>query len=316
MKKHLYILALAAAISACATIGPNATLDEAKAFVDETQAIAGIDNVAASNMEDARQELQQATSLHASGGKLRDVEHHALLARKHSEIARQRLAIVETQRQLDRAERDRQELLIAARERRARQAESEALVARTEAEDAAREARAAREEARLALEEAEAARAKAALAQQQLNQAQADALALALEIDELKARESERGIVLTLEDIVFAFDSAALQPGGERAVVKIAEFLNRYSSRQVLIEGHTDSVGSSEYNETLSAKRAASVKDALLAQGVADTRVSTRGLGEDYPVASNDSDAGRQANRRVELIVANQDDAAVEQREE
>lgn len=147
-------------------------------------------------------------------------------------------------------------------------------------------------------EEAASARARARSAEERLR-------ALQAELREVEAATTERGLVLTLGDILFAFDRAELQPGAQRTLDRIAEFLNEHSDRRVEVEGHTDSVGDARYNQDLSRRRAEAVARHLVSRGVAASRVEARGLGEAAPVASNDTEAGRQQNRRVEIVVPN-----------
>ncbi|SER69681.1 protein of unknown function [Nitrosomonas sp. Nm51] len=141
----------------------------------------------------------------------------------------------------------------------------------------------------------------------ELRDARMEALKLASQLEALKAEQTERGIIMTLENILFAFNSAELQPGGEMTVARIADYLNNYPNRYVLIEGFTDSVGSDEYNLELSKQRAESVQRSLIRHRVNPRRVSVVGLGEAYPVAPNTTEAGRQQNRRVEIVIANED---------
>ncbi|KPP97637.1 OmpA family protein [Marinobacter sp. HL-58] len=125
------------------------------------------------------------------------------------------------------------------------------------------------------------------------------------QIDELEAEATERGLVLTLGDVLFATGSAELQGGSNRNLEKLVDFLNEYPDRNVLIEGHTDNVGSAQFNQTLSRQRAESVRRYLIDHGVQSRRLDVSGLGFDRPVASNDSATGRQQNRRVEVIIEN-----------
>lgn len=122
------------------------------------------------------------------------------------------------------------------------------------------------------------------------------------ELEELNAKKTERGMVITLDDVLFRTNMAQLEPGGMRTVQKVADFLRQYSQRRVLIEGHTDSTGSHSYNQELSDRRANSVRMALIDGGISSNRIDSRGYGEDFPVASNDNVTGRQLNRRVEII--------------
>jgi outer membrane protein OmpA-like peptidoglycan-associated protein len=130
--------------------------------------------------------------------------------------------------------------------------------------------------------------------------------ALQTELAELQADRTERGLVVTLSDeILFDVDEAELKPGGMQRLARVAEFLRQNPDRNVLVEGHTDSTAPDAYNLALSQRRANAVEDFLIAQGVDPTRISATGYGEQQPIATNDTAAGRQANRRVEIVVLN-----------
>ena len=133
----------------------------------------------------------------------------------------------------------------------------------------------------------------------------ANALAKKLEqeLAELKAKKTDRGFVLTLGDVLFATGKADLMSGAQRTIDQLAAFLNKYPTKKVSVEGHTDSVGSEDYNLALSQRRAESVRSAIMARGISSDRISVKGLGMLYPVASNDTPAGRQQNRRVEILI-------------
>nr|WP_324257968.1 OmpA family protein [Cellvibrio fontiphilus] len=124
------------------------------------------------------------------------------------------------------------------------------------------------------------------------------------EIDELNAKETERGLVVTLGDMLFETGNAQLTGNAFTNLEKLSSFLNKYPQRALVIEGHTDSVGSESSNQLLSQRRADSVRQYLLQQGIASTRLTAFGKGESYPVASNDSTSGRALNRRVEVIIS------------
>lgn len=210
--------------------------------------------------------------------------HLALLADQKVEIARARAQA----RQYE----DQRQALSEASER-AR------LEARTlEADRARRDATSARAEAKFA-------RADAASARDEVADSRARRLELQRQIEELNARETNRGLVVTLGDLLFATGKSELTGGAGPNLNKLAAFLGEYPDRTVLIEGHTDSVGSVEANHFLSQHRAESVKSYLVSRGVQASRLKTAGLGEGSPVASNDTATGRQQNRRVEVIISN-----------
>jgi outer membrane protein OmpA-like peptidoglycan-associated protein len=138
-------------------------------------------------------------------------------------------------------------------------------------------------------------------------QAAERAESLEKQIEKLKARKTERGLVLTLSDVLFDFNKAELKPGAYRTVDRLADFLKKNEKRHILIEGFTDSKGSEAYNQRLSERRANTVREALLQRRISASRIRLRGYGEAYPVATNDTPAGRAQNRRVEIIVSDRD---------
>lgn len=135
--------------------------------------------------------------------------------------------------------------------------------------------------------------------------AEADAAKLLImQLKELNAQKTERGMVITLGDVLFNTDMARLKPDGISNVQKLADFMAQYPQNKVSVEGYTDSTGSDSHNQALSERRAAAVQKALLDMGISGDRVATSGYGEDYPVASNNSADSRQLNRRVEIILS------------
>ena len=168
----------------------------------------------------------------------------------------------------------------------------EAALANAQAEAKAREAEKARAEAEDKAREAEKARAELAL--------------LMTELSDLQGQLTDRGIVLTIGDVLFATDKSDLNVSAQNSMDKIAAFLQDKPNRNLLVEGHTDSVGSEDYNQKLSEQRAASVKSALVKRGIDGGRIVTIGYGEKYPLTGNDNARGRQQNRRVEAIILNE----------
>jgi len=186
---------------------------------------------------------------------------------------------------------DRDKSRLDARTREADAAKGQAATARAEGA----EQRAAADQART---DATAAQLAAANSEQQ-------AAELQRQIDALHAKPTDRGLVLTLGDVLFTTGKADLKSGATGNLNKLATFLDKYPDRNVAIQGYTDSVGSEDYNQALSERRAESVKSYLTAQGIGATRLTASGKGRSDPVADNDSASGRQQNRRVEVVISN-----------
>ena len=171
--------------------------------------------------------------------------------------------------------------------------------------------------------EADAAKQQAAMAQEIAEQKDAEMAAIKassqrdqaviaqqhMQLNELQAKKTDRGMVITLSDVLFSSGKAQLQPGGMRNVQKLADFLKQYPQHKILIEGYTDSKGSSSLNQDLSERRANGVRTALVNKGISADRIATRGYGEEFPIASNDTAASRQLNRRVEIILSDDNGA-------
>ncbi len=179
------------------------------------------------------------------------------------------------------------------------------LAARTrEADSAHLDASIARQDAQLAREDADSARQETDNAKAATDNALLLAEELRLQIKTLNARQTDRGLVVTLGDVLFDTGKANLKAGTNHHLTNLASFLAKYPERTAIIEGHTDDVGTSEYNIGLSERRADSVRSFLLGQGIQSGRLSTSGKGEDTPIAGNDSASGRQQNRRVEVVIS------------
>lgn len=148
----------------------------------------------------------------------------------------------------------------------------------------------------------EAREAEARKRSNEAQMAQQRATTLEQELAELKAKKTDRGMVLTLGDVLFDTGKATLKAGAYRTVDRVAQVLNEAQDRKVMIEGHTDSVGSEDLNQALSERRAAAVQTALLERGVRSDQIVAVGKGKSYPIASNEDAAGRQRNRRVEMV--------------
>lgn len=247
----------------------NPLLEKAENHYQQAEQDSVIVTKAPVALKEAEEQLTKSRQLWKEGADKELVTHYAYMANQKVAIARQTARLNAAQDEVERAQTQRQKVLIQARKAEAEQAERRA---------------------QKALQQAREERQKAQELSEQLNN--------------LKAKSTERGMVLTLGDVLFDFDKASLKPGGFRVVDRLSNFLKEYKDRNIRIEGFTDSVGGEEYNRNLSRRRAVSVRDALLDQGISNQRISIRGYGEQYPVASNSTEAGRQQNRRVEVIIS------------
>lgn len=179
------------------------------------------------------------------------------------------------------------------------QAERDSIVlaARTNQVDsanrAANAANRARDDANRATDDAKVAR----------DQATENAARLQAEVDALKAKPTDRGLVLTLGDVLFETGSANLSSGAARNMDRLVQFLTDHPERLVQIDGFTDSIGTDSFNQDLSQRRADAVRFQLVSRGISSTRIGTQGYGKAYPVASNSESSGRQLNRRVEVVI-------------
>jgi len=292
--------ALALALSACSSLqADNPNLMDAHAAYNAAEANPQTHEYASGEMMQARAALDRADRAYKDHDKAQHVDHLAYEAKQHVSIATsvaQRKA--DEQRVADaNAERDR--IRLEARTREADQA-------KMDAEQAQSQAVAAQSQAMAAQQQAEAARRDAAAAQANADDTQARNQALVILLQELNAKQTERGMVVTMGDVLFDTGRAELKPGAMRSIQKLAELMKDDPARNLSVEGFTDSTGSPSTNDALSARRAESVRQALIGQGVSGDRVMARGYGEAYPVASNDNAAGRQMNRRVEIVLSDQ----------
>jgi outer membrane protein OmpA-like peptidoglycan-associated protein len=142
--------------------------------------------------------------------------------------------------------------------------------------------------------------------QLQLEGAQQRSARLEQELEGLRARQTAQGTVFTLTDVLFETGKAQLKPGAFNRLQPLASYLKQHPEAHATIEGFTDTTGSAETNRLLSQRRAEAVRDVLVGDGIEPQRLAVQGMGEDYPIASNTTPAGRQQNRRVEVLVSAQ----------
>lgn len=267
MKSSFIVIAMGAAalLTACATAPKQIDqLETARAEVQSLAADPDASQIASKELQDARNSLQAAENALQDKKPLAEVVHHAYVAQRYAEIGKERIEEAHAREQIAKSEGERNRVLLQARER----------------------------EAEAATQQAQAATAVAESQAQQLQELQ----------KELQAQQTERGMVLTLGDVLFDTNTATLKPGADLTLERLSRFMMERPETRVIIEGHADSRGSESYNQELSARRARAVADALITRGVPADRFDVIGRGESFPVASNDSPSGRQQNRRVEIV--------------
>lgn len=239
----------------------------------------------------AKQSMDETERLWLKGASEEELEHQVYLTRKKVAIARETAGLNRAEEQVEKAESRRKGVLLEARE--------DELDAREE------EIETVKRQAEMAEQETEYARLDAEQAREQADQMQAQAGQLSQELSDLEVQQTERGLMITLSNILFDAGKTELKSGADNSLDRIADVLQEYSDHTLMIEGFTDSIGDEEYNENLSRLRAEAVKNALVQRGISADRINTRGYGELYPIATNNTPTGRQLNRRVEIIVSN-----------
>ncbi len=228
-----------------------------------------------------------------------EVDHLAYLAKQRAGIAVETTQQRAAEQAVAGADASRDRMRLAARTNEADSAHRAADTARVQAEEAQRQAVLAQQQADRARADAAGSQQQAALVLQRNSELQA-------QLDDLHARKTDRGMVVTIGDVLFDTDRAQLRAGGLRNVEKLAGFFRQYPQRKALVEGFTDSTGTAGHNQTLSSQRADAVRTALVDLGVGGDRIRTRGYGEAFPVAGNDNPSGRQLNRRVEIVLSDE----------
>jgi outer membrane protein OmpA-like peptidoglycan-associated protein len=296
MKTHCLksaIFAGAVLLSACSTVPTTtATLDEARADYVAASNNPQVAQYAPLEFRQASETLDRANQAAAKRESLDTIDRLAY-------VAKQRVATAQEVAKAKAAEAD---IADAGRQRDRVQLE-----ARTaEADRAKRDAASANAQVAVAQQQAQDAQAQAAAAQQQAAQLAERSARLEAILVELHAQKTERGMVVTIGDVLFATDRAELTANGMASVRKLAEVMMQNPDRTVLVEGFTDSTGSTAHNQDLSERRAQSVAQALTSLGVPRDHVAMRGYGEAYPVAKNDNAGNRQLNRRVEIVLSNE----------
>ena len=281
------LLAIAVVVGACSSAPRTTTLlDQTRSDYRMAQSNANVTSYAPQEMKQASEAMEQADAAASRPDSEEKIDKLAYLAKQKialtQEAAKQRAA----EAAVAIAGKQRDQIRLDQRTNEANQAKTSA------------------EQSKLA---AQLAQGETIEAQRKTQEAQTRAAQLEAQLVDLAAKKTERGMVITLGDVLFATDQARLSAEGMRTAQKLTNVLQQNPERTVLIEGFTDSTGTAAHNQELSERRAGAVRNALQEQGVARERIAVRGYGEAYPVAANDTAQSRQLNRRVEIVLS--DDA-------
>ncbi len=296
-------------------------LEQVKNELERLRSDEGLQGYAPLALGEAERALRQAEL--ARGNDTQRI-HLIYMADRRIQIARTVAQREQLEEEYDRLEAQRNHLLVWASQLEAEQARLEAEQARMMSQATAEDAERARQQAaearerelrsartaELAQEEAQQAKAlaesqatAAVLAQREAELAQQQADSLRRQLENLQLRQTESGVVVTLGDVLFESGRTDLVPEAFSSIEEVVDLLQGEPEKDIRIEGHTDSTGSTETNLRLSQQRADAVMAALANLGVDPARITAVGMGEDFPIASNDTEEGRSRNRRVDVIL-------------
>jgi outer membrane protein OmpA-like peptidoglycan-associated protein len=274
--KLLTAVSIALTLAACAsTPKSNEALESARTLVQAAEADPNVAKYAALDLQSAKTDLALADAA-ATKNDEAGIAQPAYMAAQSARLAQLKGAAKADDARVAAGQAERDGILLAARTNQV-------------------------ESANRASDLAKAGRAEA----------NSNSARLQAEVDALKAKPTDRGLVLTLGDVLFETGSSTLSPGAGRNLDRLVQFLTEHPDRLVQIDGFTDSVGTDSFNQDLSLRRADAVRADLLNRGIGATRVTTQGYGKAYPVANNAESGGRQLNRRVEVVIGAENGAAI-----
>jgi outer membrane protein OmpA-like peptidoglycan-associated protein len=280
----LVAAAVAVALSGCASAPRQDTqLDAARVAVSTAHADPQVIGDARDELARSDAALALADSLLASGKPMADVDRQAHIAQSFAQAAQAHGSLNASTAAIADLDNRRNAVLLRARERDVARADVVAERKTLEAQDANQEAANSLLSAAVATQRADS---------------------LDAQLADLKATHTDRGLVVTIGDVEFASGRSELRVGSQHSIDGLVAFLTANPERTVRIEGFTDSVGSDDYNQSLSDRRASAVGDALARGGIQRERIQSEGFGKNRPVAANDTADGRQQNRRVEVIIS------------
>jgi outer membrane protein OmpA-like peptidoglycan-associated protein len=267
-RTSLSSIGVLAVLAGCASTPENTVeLERARDAVAKVAATSDSSVVASAELKEAQETLRKAEEASRENEPEAEVAHLAYMAEQQAAIAEAKMREAKALEKTKEADAQRNAALLEARER-----------------------------------DAAVAQRDAALAEQRAARAETAAIEAWREVEE--AKETERGIVLTLGDMLFDSGGVELKPGAHLIIDRLAAYLEENPDARAIIEGHTDNVGSPNMNQALSERRAEAVSAALRSRGIDTDRLETVGLGEAYPIATNDTTAGREENRRVEVVLS------------
>jgi outer membrane protein OmpA-like peptidoglycan-associated protein len=279
-------------LAACSST-PTTTsqLDQARADFISASNNPQVPTYAPLEFKQASDALNAANVAAAKKQSLEDIDRLAYIAKQKIATAQEVARAKAAEANIADASRQRTEISLEART--------------AEAERAKRQAAEAQAAAALAQQQAANAQQQAAVAQDQTRAMAERAARLEALLVDMNAKQTERGMIITIGDVLFATNEANLTPNGMSTLRKLADVMAQNPERTVLVEGFTDSTGSSSYNQDLSQRRATAVASALGSMGVQRERIAMKAYGEAFPVAANDTASNRQLNRRVEVVLSN-----------
>jgi len=290
------------------------SLNQAEDYYQRKQNTKSIDTVARAAVQSA--ETARVTALRAAeqaridrervdqARRVAEARAQSDQARTDSQQAQQQAQIAQQQAQLEAHQRQAAEAQRQATAQQAAQAQADADRARQQAQLEAQQRMNAEQQAQQAQAQSQQAQLQAQQAQQQVAQTRAQMLAQLNQV--LETRDTARGLIVSMPDVLFDTGKSDLRAGARERLAKVAGILIAYPNIQVEIDGYTDNTGTAAFNQQLSEERAQAVRDYITQQGVPAGSISAHGFGEDNPVGSNDTASGRQQNRRVELVVSGQ----------
>jgi outer membrane protein OmpA-like peptidoglycan-associated protein len=274
--KLIAAISFALTMAACASAPqPNVALENARSAVRAAEADPNVATYAALDMHTARKELDAAEAAAAARDE-KGIDQPAYLAAQTAHLAQLTASAKANDARVAAGKAERDQIQLSARTK-----------------------------------EVSSALQKAANADAARDQATQQTAAVQAELDALKAKPTDRGLVLTLGDVLFDTGKAELNPGASRNLDQLVLFLTDHPERRVEIDGYTDNVGTDSFNLSLSERRADTVRNVLINRGIDSSRIVARGYGKDFGVASNVDSGGRQLNRRVEIVIGGVDGAPV-----